>query len=124
MGPSGAGECRAGHRRVDLVHEGWRRRRMGEGLEEKREDLFPGERGQQGRELHPARGDGHGEEEIWHLYTKRERGKGRMGFYGRVFTEGRTLARGKGNRPRSKGLRQVVCRSGQGLRAQGGGNKE
>ncbi|CBI39361.3 unnamed protein product, partial [Vitis vinifera] len=27
------------------VHEGWERWKMGEGLERKREDLFPGERG-------------------------------------------------------------------------------
>ena len=78
MGPSGAGECGVAHRRVNSVHEGWERRKLGGGLERKREDLFPGERGQQGRELHPSRGDGLGEEEIWYLYTKRERGKGRM----------------------------------------------
>ena len=44
---------------------------MGEGLEGKREELLSGERGQQGWELHPPRGDRHGEEEIWYLYTKR-----------------------------------------------------
>ena len=64
MGPPGAGECGAVHRRVDSMHKGWERRKMGEGLEGKREDLLFGERGQQGWVFHPSRGDRYGEEEI------------------------------------------------------------
>ena len=45
MGPAGAGECGATHRRTDLVREGWERWKMGEGMERKREVIFPSERG-------------------------------------------------------------------------------
>ena len=36
------------HRRVDSMHKGWEIRKMGKWLEGKMEELFSGERGQQG----------------------------------------------------------------------------
>ena len=45
LGPPGAGECGIVYRRADSVHKGWERKKMGEGLEGKREELLSSERG-------------------------------------------------------------------------------
>ena len=45
LGPPGADECGTIHKRVDSVHKGWERKKMGEGLEGKREELLSSERG-------------------------------------------------------------------------------
>ena len=64
LGSSGASERKVFYRRSDSVHKGWERRKIGKGMEGKREELLSGERGQQGRVFPSLRGNRYGEEEI------------------------------------------------------------
>ena len=55
---------------------------MREGLEGEGEKIFHGAQNQQGRLLPPVKGRRCGGEELQHLYTERQRGKGWMVSYG------------------------------------------
>ncbi|RVW95137.1 hypothetical protein CK203_025608 [Vitis vinifera] len=87
LGPSGAGECGVAHRRVNSVHEGWERRKLGGGLERKREDLFPGEKANRAGSFIRL-GVTDLEKRRFGICIPKGKGEREDGFYGGVLTEG------------------------------------
>ena len=82
MGPSRAGECRVFSGGSELVHQGRERRKIRKGMEGKGEKLLPGARRQPCGMLSPVRGCQPREEEIQHMHSEKQRGKGGMVFHG------------------------------------------
>ena len=77
-----AGECKVFSGGFEPVHQGRERRKMGKGTEGNGEKLLSNARCQQCGMLSPVRGCQPREEEIQHMHSEKQRGKGGMVFHG------------------------------------------